>query len=327
MATTSDLTTISYTEHDKLGPLGTKTSALHDPAGLRTLLLREFDDAVAAAKAAASSVERGATVAVHDARKALRRARAVLSMVAGALPKNERRAVRQALQEARRSLSAVRDHAVAPETLSALTLSEDDRAIARRVLDNAAEALPAVAEIKQLLAESAARAAAQGEALHAALPPELSWEIAVEGIREVYADARRARRAGKRSKRWFHTWRRRCKELSYQLDLVAHEAGPRLAAIHSELDGVSATLSPAVDLIMLREFVSTYDQGIAPDALARLKETIDAQLVDLMKSARKAGRDSFGQRPSRFEKRLTKAVKRDLTPIDHGDTSADLPGD
>src|SRR5689334_4320612 len=84
-------------EDDKLGPLGIRASALRDPVDLRARLLGEFDNAVAAAKASAAMVENGSTSAVHDSRKALRRARAVLTMVAGALPKNERQAVRAAL--------------------------------------------------------------------------------------------------------------------------------------------------------------------------------------------------------------------------------------
>src|SRR5262245_3972612 len=126
-------------EEDKLGPLGVRASALGDPLELRARLLGEFERAVSAAKAAAALVDQGSTTAVHESRKALRRARAVLSMVAGALPKSERRAVRAALQDARRSLSTMRDHAVAPETLGALMLGDDERQTAKRVLDHAAE--------------------------------------------------------------------------------------------------------------------------------------------------------------------------------------------
>src|SRR6185295_9060980 len=129
--------TLAYAEDDKLGPLGRRASALHDPGELRAKLVAEFTGAVAAAKEAVGSVDRGTRSAVHDSRKALRRARAVLSMIGGALPKSERRAVRAALQEARRSLSTVRDHAVAPETLGAMTLGDDERETAKRVLDNA----------------------------------------------------------------------------------------------------------------------------------------------------------------------------------------------
>jgi CHAD domain-containing protein len=318
---TSDATPEPYSEDDKLGPLGSRASALHDPTELRAKLISEFNSAVHAAREAAASVDGSSATAVHDSRKALRRARAVLSLIAGALPKSERRAVKAALQEARRSLSTVRDHAVAPETLGQLAMSEEDRDTARRVLDNAAEAIPAMSDTKQLLGEAAARAAAQAEALEAALPPQVTWDDVAYGIRKLYGEARRARRASKVSKSWFHAWRKRSKELAHALDFVARQAGPRATAIQSEIDGVTDILGPAVDLVMLRDFVQTHGLGLSPESIEHLRNTIDSQLADLMQSGRKAGRDAFELRAKKFEKRLTKAVKRDLTPPDDDRTN------
>ena len=315
MATT-DGSPQPYSEDDKLGPLGSRASALRDPLELRAKLIGEFNSAVQAAREAAANIDDNSAQAVHESRKALRRARAVLSMVENALPKRERRAVRKALQEARRSLSMVRDHAVAPETLGALTLSDDDRDTATRVLDNAAEAIPPTAETKQLLGEAAARAAAQAEALEAALPAQVSWDDICEGIRKLYGEARRARRASKASKGWFHAWRRRSKELAAALDFVAHQAGPRALAIHSEFEGITDTLGPAVDLLMIREFIETHGLGLTPESISHLRDTVDSHLDDLIKSGRKAGKDTFEMRSRKFEKRLARAVKRDLTPID-----------
>ena len=311
----------AYPEHDKLGPLGSRPSALHDPVELRAKVIAEFNTAVSAARDAAQAIDDGSAKAVHESRKALRRTRAVLAMIANALPKSERRAVRSALQEARRSLSTIRDHTVAPETLGHIALSDEDRDTARRVLDSAAEAIPPMAEIKQLLGEAAARAAAQAEALEAALPPKISWEELAYGVRELYGEARRARRASKVSKQWFHTWRRRTKELSYALDFIARQAGPRAAAIQSEIDGIADLQGTSVDLIMVREFVETHGTGIAPEEIERLRAAIDAQLDDLMKAARKAGSDPFALKKKKFEKRLTKAVRRDLTPPDEHRTN------
>jgi CHAD domain-containing protein len=311
-------------EDDKLGPLGIRASALRDPVDLRARLLGEFDNAVAAAKAAAAMVENGSTTSVHDSRKALRRARAVLSMVAGALPKSERQAVRAALRDARRSLSTVRDHAVAPETLGGLSLDDEDRETAKRVLDNAAEAIPALAEIRQLLAEAATRAAAQAEALAAALPPEIGWGVVADGIAGVYGEARRARRRAKGSRPWFHTWRRRSKELVYQLDFVAAYAGARTLAIRAEIDAITDQLGPAVDLVMLRDFVQTHAQGLPAKEVEHLRDELDRRLEEAMKEARKDGRDAFSQKPKKFLRRLEKAVKRDLTPADeNGHDDAD----
>jgi len=314
-----------FHEDDKLGPIGGKTAVLHSDTELRVLLVHEFREAAEAARLAAAKTEAGTTVAVHEARKALRRARAVLELLADALPKSERRAVKKALQEARRALSTVRDHAVAPDTLGALTLDDEDRATGKKVLDNAAEAMPAVAEIKQLLTDSAGRAAAQIEALEAALPNELGWSTVGVGLRGIYRAARDARKKAKHSAKAFHTWRRRAKELVYQLQLLGEHAGTRTQEIHGEVAGVTDVLSTAVDLIMLHEFVETYGQGVAPEAIERLQHTIDAQLEQIMGDARKAAAGPFRAKAKQFSKRVAKAVRRDLAPAErpvenpHGD--------
>ncbi|MDB4956072.1 MAG: hypothetical protein JWO36_3641 [Myxococcales bacterium] len=320
MATTVDSPkqdqTSSFAEHDKLGPLGAKASVLDNPTELRRMLVAEFLAAANAAKAAAGGVDRSTHTAVHDYRKALRRARAVLSLVSAALPKSERRAVRQALQEARRTLGIARDHAVAPDTLAQLPLGDPERETANLILHNAEAAMPQAAEIKQLLAEGAARAAAQVEALEAALPEQIEWSTIVRGIRRVYGDARSARKGGKRSKRSFHTWRRRSKELGYQLQLLAGYSGIQVSELYAEIDGATDPQAPAVDLIMVRSFVQTYNQGVSPESFEHLMWAIDGQLEDVMKAGRRAGREAFRRTARKFGRRLTKAVRRDHAPPD-----------
>jgi CHAD domain-containing protein len=303
-----------FTEHDKLGPLGTRSQVLTNDGELRRALVAEFSTAADAARAAAGSVDKGAADAVHSYRKALRRARAVLTLVARALPKSERRAVRRALREARRALGTARDHAVAPETLNHLPLDPVERETAAIILRTAAEAITPVPEIKQLLAEGAARTAAQVEALEAALPPSIALADVVRGVRDTYDDARRARKGAKRSKRAFHTWRRRSKELVYQLELLAGYAGPHLTELSRELDGATSPQGPVVDLIMVRDFVRTYNQGLPAEACEHLLTAIDAQLHDLAPAARAASKPAFRTKPRRFARRLTKAVRRDLAP-------------
>jgi CHAD domain-containing protein len=316
MTTPTTTKPASYAEHDKLGPLGVHAIAIDDPVALRGAFVRAFEAAALDARDAVVALDKGAPAAVHAARKALRRARAVLGLVGGALPRGERRAVKAALREARRALSTVRDHAVAPDTLAHLALDDEDRATANRVTAIAAEALPATTEIRQLLAEAAARAAAQAEALQAALPPELAWATISDGLRATYRAARRARRGAKRSRRWFHAWRRRSKELVYQLELIALHGGPRVAAIRDELTASSDHLGPTVDLIMVRDFVATYAQGVPPASVERLCDAVDHQLDESMAGAQKAARDAFRAGSKKLVKRVAKAIRRDLTPPD-----------
>lgn len=302
----------SIAEHDKLGPLGNKTAVIENELELRRALVAEFLAAAQAACDASGEVDRDVDEAVHDYRKALRRARALLTLLSRSLPRGERRAVKKALQEARRAVGSARDHTVAPDTLGALPLGDEERTIARAVLDAAAEAMPARQEIKQLLAEGAARALAQVEALEAALPPSITWASVVQGLRETYDEARSARKAAKRSKKSFHRWRRRSKELGYQLDVISGFAGLHVAELQRQVEGVSEAQGPVVDLIMLRGFVETH--GTRGEPLDHLLAALDGQLDDLMKDARRAGKDVFRRKPRRFGRRVTKAVQRDLAP-------------
>jgi len=321
MATTttdngSKVEVVQFSEHDKLGPIGSeKRSLLDDEAELRRVLVNEFSAAADAVREAAGSVDRGVTTAVHEYRKALRRARAVLSLLGRALPKSERRAISRALRDARRALGTARDHAVAPDTLGVLTLGEVERGTADAILRTASEAMPAVTEIKQLLAEGAARAAAQVEALEAALPQTIGWKSIEQGIRNTYRDARNARKSAKRSRRSFHAWRRRSKELGYQLDLLSGYAGMRVQELAREIEGVTDTQGPAVDLVMLRDFVRTHATGVAGEAVDTLVGAVENQIDDLVKDSRRAGRDAFSRKPRRFVRRLTKATRRDLAPV------------
>ena len=307
--------TVPYAESDKIGPLGGKRSILDDDAELRRTLVAEFQAAADSARDAAASVDKSAATAVHEYRKALRRARAALALVSHALPRSERRALVRALREARRALGTARDRAVVPHTMSALELDEVDRATAASIVSASDETVPANAEIKQLLAEGAARTAAQVEALEASLPQTLGWSTVERGVRDTYDAARRARKSSKRSKRAFHAWRRRSKELTYQLELLAAYAGPRTSELHREVEHVTDTQGPAVDLLMLRDLVRTHSTGIAPEALERLLAALQAQLDDLVKDSRRAGRDTFKRKARKFARRVTKAVRRDAAPV------------
>jgi hypothetical protein len=194
--------------------------------------------------------------------------------------------------------------------MNLVTLDETTQQAAETILNAAREAVPPLAEIKQLLNEGAARTAAQVEALEAALPPSIGWSTVLRGVRGVYKEARHARKAARRSKRSFHTWRRRTKELTYQLDVLAGFAGDGLADLQHELETVTDAQSPAVDLIMLRDFVRTHGAHTTSESLDALVDTIESQIKDRMREARKAAGDVFRKKPRRFAKKLGKLAKR-----------------
>ena len=264
----------------------------HPESELRGLVIAELRSAIASARAAAAGVDHDANAAVHGFRKALRRARAVLALCDEALKRSDRRAIHKALREVRRALGPARDHAVLPEAVSRLPLDGESRKSADAIV--AAAIAPERAAIAQALSEGVARAAAQLELVEGALP-ELDWTTLIDGARETYKEARRELRDAKHGKRAFHAWRRRTKELSYQLDLLAR-IEPGLVAVARALNEITDAQGPVVDLIMLRRLAREHDDGLAA--------AVDAQLITAMKSAVKAAAGWFEPKPSQFVRML-----------------------
>jgi hypothetical protein len=289
-----------------------------DGVELRRTLMGEFRGAADAVREAAGTADASLVRAVHDYRKGLRRARALLRLVAGELPKADRREIRRALTDARRALGSTRDHAVANDVLGDIA-GDDERALAKLVLDSAAASALSTAEIKQLLAEGAARTAAQVELLDTALPANVEWRTLVDGVRTTYAQARRARRAAKRSRHAFHLWRRRCKELGIQLDVLAQIAGPSAGStiepLREHIVSATSDLGDTVDLLMARDFVRIHCEAIGVNAAETLTHALEAQLDEKIREGRRAGRDAFRKKPRALARKLAKAAKLDVTPV------------
>jgi predicted HicB family RNase H-like nuclease len=96
--------------------------------------------------------------------------------------------------------------------------------------------------------------------------------------------------------------------------MIASYAGPHATEIHHEIESATDTQGPAVDLIMVRDFARTFAQGIAPEAFDQLQSALEAQLDDLMRDSRAAGKNAFARKPGKFIRRLSKTVRKDLAP-------------
>jgi len=304
-----------YPEHDKLGPL---PSPAIPPRGLplaggdlRAAILAAFKESLDRAQRAADGGASNLDESVHEYRKSLRRARAVLGLVAETLSDHDGDDIADALRTARRAVAASRDHSVAPAALASLELDASNRATADAIVAAARAAAPAAEEVQRLLREGATVAATTENMLAAALPPELDWKMLADGLAETYRAARRQLRKAKRSRRSLHAWRRRTKELSYQLDLVAAGAGDEVGGLAKRVNDVSDQLGDVVDLVMVRDFIAANATGL--DA-AVLGAAVDGALQDRARAARRAGKELFDRGGRRFARRLTKAVRRDLAP-------------
>jgi CHAD domain-containing protein len=320
----------AYPEHDKLGPLptsGARAHSLTPDSDLRVVVVTAYRDAIEKARTAAERASSDLDDSVHEYRKALRRARAVLALLRGSLPEDHATQVTDALRNARRAVSATRDLAVAPAAIARLELDDTTRIAAETLVAAARLTAPDRDEVIAHLRDGAARVAPTVEEVEAALPAQLDWSDISDGIGDTYRAARRALGRAKRSRRALHAWRRRTKELSYQLELVASGAGERTREISDAVSSLSDELGDVVDLIMLDSFVTTHAPDINADALEALTKTADASLRERGRDARRRGKDIFDRGGRRFARRLTKAVRRDLAPAPPADPDSGSDGE
>lgn len=304
------MSTQTEKEHDKLGPLGAPAASNGKPfardADLRASLVAAFGTAIADAQAAARRP--AVDEAVHELRKALRRARATVRLIADTLARDDRRDLTRALVEARQLLSAPRDLAVVPVALTEVDLDDASRAAALGIVTGARDAALSVDEVRATLADVAARVAPLADVMAAALPASLDWGDLADGLADTYRSARRSLARARRSRPAFHRFRKRAKELTYQLELLSDGIDGRVAALERRFAALGDELGPAVDVIMLRGFL---EHHAAP---AELLEAVDDDLAARIKSARKRARDLFDRRPRRFARKVRRAARRDHAP-------------
>jgi CHAD domain-containing protein len=262
---------------------------------------------LAAAALIARDESRSIEDRVHEVRLCLKRARAVVALVAPAAGPRARRD-NGALRQIARGLGPARDEAVAREALARLARPRGHRGAA---------AAPASALSRRLLralavvdAAGGLRAAARG--LDRAGRAVGRWQVAHgrsaarAGVERTY---RRARRAYRRARdvddaAWFHEWRKAVKRLGYQAAVLSARA-PRVHDEPGRLKELGRVLGELHDLAVLRALVAgeARDDGARDqrDALLRL---IDARARGLRKEARARGGPLFAERASEIGRRI-----------------------
>jgi len=306
------MTTTGAADDEKLGPIGPMASLWESNA--RVLVLDAFRTATSDAAVAAAKAGTDLASSVHELRKALRRAGAVLALVRPVMRKDEHAAIRNELRTVRRSVSTARDHTVAAAALAALPLEVEEREVADTLQAALTDQGPDATEISTSITEGAKRAEAQLEALDAALPDEVKWQTITRGVAGTYRRAREARKDAKRSRTAFHRWRRRTKELEAQLALLAEHSGERTEALRRSYGDISDVLGPVADLLMLRELINAHGKAWSPERFDVLAEAIERLTATQIRGARKLAKPLFASRPKELGKRVTKAIRKDANP-------------
>jgi CHAD domain-containing protein len=247
--------------------------------------------------------------AVHTARKAIKKERALLRLMRDGVDPTERRRQNTALRNAARRLSGARDAEVMVATLDDLS----DR-YAGQVPSSAFEAVRSRLEARASGpgVDDAAGAARAASELAASRTRILRWKLqhsgwaALDGglsrsyVRGRKAFARARRDPGVEN---LHAWRKRAKDLWYQLRLLAPVCGEAVRGEARDLHVLCDVLGDDHDLAVLRQTLLQIGGEVATDLEAVLG-LLDHRREELQTWAMPLGERIYAERPKAFRRRV-----------------------
>jgi CHAD domain-containing protein len=251
--------------------------------------------------------------AVHDARKNVKKSRALLRLVRPALDRRTYRRENRTLRDAARTVAHVRDADVMVETVDALRerfVGQRPEAVfdaLRAHFEQRAEAArpgpnaELGAELVEALRDVAARV--DDWPLDAA-----DWPLAVKGAQRAYARGRSAFAVADADPTVenLHEWRKRVKDLWYH-DRLLKPAWPGLLdAQAKEAHTLSDLLGDDHDLSVLTERLRDDPPTVDVDDVLEL---IEQRRAELMAQARSLGRRVYAEKPKAFARRLRRYLE------------------
>lgn len=250
---------------------------------------------------------------VHEARKAIKRMRALARLLRYELGEQEFGRVNDSLRNAGRRLAGARDAEVRLATLEGLAESHP-KALAlegighlreRLELERAQAGEPTNSE--EVLEDIAAmrRQVAQWNLV------ERDFEALAPGLRRIYREGRR-RHARVKHKREnndvhdLHDWRKRVKSLYYALDTLGAKKVKGARRATHRADRLGDLLGEEHDLWMLCAYVEEHPRCFGADMLARdaLLGRIERRRKRLRKRALKLGARLYKRKPGKFTRRI-----------------------
>jgi CHAD domain-containing protein len=246
-------------------------------------LVASFRQALDYAVEMAAQAPQTAQVAVHEYRKATRRARSVLRMLRPALPDQTRKALGRELRTLAEATSLLRDADVLVTTCDLLDLdgvAREALAFVRQQVAAHREALLEAGHAASVLAAGAARLPALPERLEAAVRDDTPADALMAAFEQTVERARAARERAleERTDAATHDWRKRVKELRYQVELLAEPEGGPVEGLRLVCGALAKRLGEITDVIALRSYVVHHTDGLTEAQLRALDAALEAHV-------------------------------------------------
>jgi CHAD domain-containing protein len=228
--------------------------ALRRGLPLREGLLRAFKSILGVTRRAAAAAPEHPVEAVHEYRKSIRRARALVELLRQAFGKTAADGLILRLKEAFAKTGSLRDSDIILSALDALGDPDSTTEAFRRMLEAELAARPGSAATADLLKSGASDLRALPKVFDVVLPAGGSIRELQEGLERSQRRTRQAlvQTLEDYSEENFHRWRRRLKELRYQVELLASGGSRPLRAREKGLARLAQDVGKVTDLFVLR---------------------------------------------------------------------------
>ncbi len=285
--------------------------SLPPKASLRNGLVIAFRDIVEHARTATHI--KNTTRAVHEYRKAVRRARALLVMCRPLLSDDAYHELAVALRAAHRLHSRLRDvdallpvvrRLEVPKRMAGAKVAvADDLKAQKKSID------PGLVEA--MLIEGATRIAPIPNRLVEEFPNKVRMDAMIDGVRDTYRRARAAMRAAMKHgrERDLHDWRKRTKELNYQLELLIAERRGKARKLHRVFDDMAEELGGITDRLNLRDYAQSRETLRGDAAVRRLAKRVGGEAVKRARLAFEDGAEAFHLKPGKFAELLSDLLR------------------
>ena len=278
-------------------------------AGMRRIAAGRAEEALERLRRAS---EEELAAAIHGARKDLKKLRAALRLLRDELGGKTFRAEDRRYRDAGRALSDNRDAEVKLATLAALRRCFDElpadtaaRWADRLEAERDALAAAVVGETEGRIGEAMAKRRSRRDGRRSATgrwrpTPGRWWDPACRG--PTGRDARRWPRAlADPSAASFHEWRKRAKDLWYQLRILREAWPGPLGATVAEAHELTDLLGDHHDLAVLAADLQTRTDL---DDRAAFETAIERRQGELLDAALEIGRRLYAEKPKAFGRRL-----------------------
>ena len=276
------------------------------PEGLRRVVFGQLDVAAGALHPRQRDFDAG----VHEARKAFKRIRAVLRLARGELGPSIFQAENACFRGAGRMLAAARDGFVLRLTLADLAGAAREPG-ATAYLSSLAQRPRAGADAAELWQDDVI--SGLRDPLGEARVRVNEWPLEHDSFAAISPGLKRTYHKGRKwmprafesgDEKAYHAWRRRVKDLWYQLQLLEPVRPARIGPLVSDLDALGDALGTDHDLAMARQSVIGDGQYQADADRVEALRLIDERSADLRDRSRALGVTIYRSDPDAFVARI-----------------------